>query len=490
MSKRILVIDDSPTIRKVVSAILERAGYEARTAADGQQGLDALSNGDAIDLVLLDFVMPRMNGYQFCRAVRTQEKLRDIPVVLMSAKSDRIRDQFVQQTGAVDAITKPFDARAIVAVIENAFSRVARGTARTGEGFEGDEPPSSLRPGTMDEQQRTLKLATDVGAKLARAFLPAMSEVGGRGIDEPQLSALLSSRLSTELLQELLRLLQTGQLSGAVILSGDLQSLPIGAVLQLLQVERQTGILEVSKPAAPRSETSAIRAWQSIAQSRPVPVGSEVFITWHNGLVDLVQSRGAGDEFRIGRYLVEEGLVTGPEIDALLQRRDSEPPPSGKPRLARKILGDLLIEAGRITEEQLKAALVRQASELIYELLRWQKGRFEFRRQPPTALADRARLSLPVASVVMEGFRRVDEWRVLEASLGSFESTLQRDPMAIEALGTERLSRPEKAVLDTIDGERTVREVIAASHMSSFDACRILTQLLEARVVRRRIGTG
>jgi hypothetical protein len=87
----------------------------------------------------------------------------------------------------------------------------------------------------------------------------------------------------------------------------------------------------------------------------------------------------------------------------------------------------------------------------------------------------------------MEGFRRVDEWRVVEASLGSFDSGLQRDPMAIEALGIERLSRPEKRVLDTIDGERTVREIIAASHLSSFDACRILTQLIEARVVRRRV---
>jgi hypothetical protein len=86
----------------------------------------------------------------------------------------------------------------------------------------------------------------------------------------------------------------------------------------------------------------------------------------------------------------------------------------------------------------------------------------------------------------MEGFRRVDEWRVVETSLGSFESVLQRDPMAIQALGAERLARPEKLVLDTIDGERTIREVVAASHLSSFDACRILGQFLEARVVRRR----
>jgi CheY-like chemotaxis protein len=485
MSKRILVIDDSPTIRKVVSAILERAGYEAAVAADGQHGLDALSNGERFELVLLDFVMPRMNGYQFCRALRTHDKLRSIPVVLMSAKSDRIREQFVQQTGAVDAITKPFDAQALVAVVENAFSRLELGTARVAEAFEGDGPPSFAPRSSPDELQRTTRLAVDVSTKLARALLPNLNDLLRKKLDEAGLAALATSRLTPEFLRELYQSLRDGELTGHVILSGDL-SLPIGAVLQMLQVERQTGVLEITKPPAQSSETSAVRAWQSVAQSRPLPTGSEVLITWRNGLVDLVQSRGAGDEFRLGRFFVEEGLVTPEEIDAILLRRDSEPPPGGTPRAPRRLLGDMLLEAQRISEDQLRVALVRQASELIYELLRWQKGHFEFRRQAASAQAERARLSLPVASVVMEGFRRVDEWRVVEASLGSFESILQRDPMAIEALGVERLSRPEKLILDTIDGERTLREILAASHMSSFDACRILTQLLEARVVRRR----
>src|ERR1700735_302823 len=124
MPTRVLVIDDSPTIRKVVSAILARNGYESVAAPDGQSGLDLLGEGGHFDLVLLDFVMPRMNGYQFCRAVRAKEALRGLPIVLMSAKSDRIREQFAHQTAARDAITKPFDAQALVTVIENALYRV------------------------------------------------------------------------------------------------------------------------------------------------------------------------------------------------------------------------------------------------------------------------------------------------------------------------------------------------------------------------------
>ena len=63
----ILVIDDSPTILKVVSAILASHGYEPTVARDGLAGIELVKRGPKFDLVLLDFVMPRMNGYQFCR---------------------------------------------------------------------------------------------------------------------------------------------------------------------------------------------------------------------------------------------------------------------------------------------------------------------------------------------------------------------------------------------------------------------------------------
>jgi CheY-like chemotaxis protein len=426
MSTRILVVDDSPTIRKVVSTVLEHHGFEAVQAGDGQAALDKLAeaarstadgetNGARkIDLVLVDFVMPKMNGFQFCRALRQNENLRGTPVVLMSAKSDRIRENFVQQTGAIDAITKPFDAQALIAVIENAIKRVeawrTRGEALAA-GIPGDfESPESLR-----------------------------------------LSGDWSSRLG---------------------LSGDMSIIPIGAVLQLLQIEGQSGVLFVTD-----SKT-------------------EVGVAMRLGLIDLVQARNAGAEFRLGRYFVEHGLVTPDDIDRLL--RDNAPTPRPPPSDAagpntqreetsqRKLLGDILVDSGRVTREQLREALARQSSELIYEILRWPKGKFEFRREALPALADSARLGLPVASVVMEGFRRVDEWRLVEEGLGAFESVLQKDPVAVEQGGVDRLPKHEQRLLEMVDGERTVREIVEQSHMSSFDACKILYQLIEARLVRRR----
>ena len=432
MPTRVLVVDDSPTISKVVSAVLERHGYAAIHAADGQAALEKLMQSavgpreddagevDKIDVVLVDFVMPRMNGFQLCRAIRNNEALRSTPVVLMSAKSDRIRDHFVQQTGAIDAISKPFEEQALIAVIENAIRRAEEWRARdeakadkaaNGEEFDGAE---ASRPGIGDTKP-------------------------------------------------------------LVALSGDLSVIPIGAVLQLLQIEARSGILSVTDGK------------------------TEITMAVRNGLIDLVQARGAGSEFRLGRYFVEHGLVTPAEIDRLLRdrapaHRPSPGPPESGARTSsahddaspRKLLGDLLVQTGHITPEQLREALARQSSELVYEILRWPGGRFEFRREDVTPVAHTVQLALPVASVVMEGFRRVDEWRVVEAGLGSFESVLQADRVAIDAAQIDRLAKPELKLLEMVDGERTVREIIEQSHMSSFDACKILFQLLEARLVRRR----
>jgi hypothetical protein len=255
-----------------------------------------------------------------------------------------------------------------------------------------------------------------------------------------------------------------------VALSGDMGVIPIGAALQLLQIEQRTGVLVITDGK------------------------TEVSVSMRDGLIDLVTAQGAGSEFRLGRYFVEHGLVTPQDIDELLRREapvrrslsDDRPPPRDEASAMRRLLGDVLVGAGRVTPEQLRDALARQSSELVYEVLRWPRGRFEFRHEPLPALADSARLALPVASVVMEGFRRVDEWRQVEASLGSFDSVLQKDTVAVEAAGVDRLPRAEQRELEMVDGERTVREIVEQSHMSSFDACKILFQLIEARLVRRR----
>lgn len=530
MTSRILVVDDSPTIRRVVSAILERHGYEVALASDGEDALEVLQSGEVkADLVLLDFVMPRMNGYQFCRALRADPELAMMPVVLMSAKSDRIRDQFVQQTGAIDAITKPFDAQALVAVVENALRRVNSGRTSSARlpDLDAEEPVSA----PMEFETRRTHVAQIVATKLAHIVTRTLAEQPNATPGE--LAAALSERLAKDALLEMVEVvrdIERGGDAGSSVLNGDLGVVPIGAVLQLLQIENLSGVLVC------RSGTADVTA------------------TFRKGLIDFVQSSGAGDEFRLGRYLVEEGIVTPEQIDEVMRRvrgvepnddgegpssrvnvrndlpaklgsdpvievkpadtlrenvhtrvtvpgvpssvseRTSVVPGSAAPptevESKRRLLGTALLAFGKVTESQLRTALTRQSSELLYEVLRWPKGRFDFRAEPASDVVESAQLGLPVASVVMEGFRRVDEWRVLERTLGSFDAVLIRDDLALRSVDMGTLPAKERVVLDAIDGERTVRAIIAASHMSSFDACRVLVQFLEARVLRRRTAAG
>jgi DNA-binding response OmpR family regulator len=471
MGARILVVDDSNTIRRVVCGILERHGFEPAPASDGQIAVEALTSAETpFDLVLLDFVMPKMNGFQFCRAIRAREEWKRLPVLLMSAKTDRIREQFVQQTGAIDAITKPFDAQALVAAVENALKRVATGHVVPAAPLVFDETEAlSQRSGAVREEHAIRARATaDFAAQLGNVLAPVIAKLPQSVFgDEGRIMEALTSKIDVAQIAQLARAVHAVDLSdkNAVVLTGNLGAIPIGAVLQLLQLEAQTGMLAI---------------WNA---------DSEVTIHMRGGLVDLVQSRGAGDEFRLGRFFLEQELVTEDQLDELV--RSSQIPPASGPSSSQpsRLLGDMLVEAGHVNEAQLKEALTKQSSELIYEVLRWQAGRFEFKHRPGShsGLAERARLAMPVASIVMEGFRRVDEWRVIEARLGSFDQVLLPDPASVDSMGGDKeLARAEKAVLDAIDGERTVREVIAASHLSSFDACRILFQLIEARLVRRK----
>lgn len=454
---RVLVVDDSPTILKVVSSILARNGYEPDTALDGMVGIEKIKKGPVPDLILLDFVMPRMNGYQFCRELRSNPAHRRLPVVLMSAKGDKIRGQFVQTTGAVDAITKPFDARALVAVVEGAISKTTEGRARPVP--EGDTMPDedtlaeSARPSMLPQQLR-MRIAIEVAQQIAQSVVPSIVELPDeeRSMEAGVMRAVARA-LTPEVLTSLARTLREMSTDGPrEALAGELSSVPLAEILQVLAMQRQTGVLRVT----------GTRAMLSLSMRQ--------------GLIDLVQSRGAADEFRLGRYFIEHGLLTKEELEDMLKSRE----PGEK-----KLMGDVLVDSGRVTADQLREALKQQSSELIYDMLRWPYGRFTFSHEAFRPEAENAKLGLAVSALVLEGFRRVDEWRLMEGSI-EFDQVVYIDDAALESVGREKLPRTEQMVLDAVDGKRTVSAIVAESNLSSFEAIKSIYQFLQSRVLRKK----
>ena len=105
---RILVVDDSRTNRSLLSKRLEQQGYQTDTADDGQQALDKLAVA-AFDLVLLDVMMPVVDGYQVLAKMKITEGLRDIPVIMISAADEIDSVAKGIELGAEDYLPKPFD---------------------------------------------------------------------------------------------------------------------------------------------------------------------------------------------------------------------------------------------------------------------------------------------------------------------------------------------------------------------------------------------
>jgi DNA-binding response OmpR family regulator len=108
MPVTILVVDDDPVIQKLLSVNFEMEGYRVVTAGDGEEGLQKVAN-DRPDIILLDVMMPRMDGVEVVRRLKGDEATAAIPVILLSAKAQANDISGGLDAGADDYITKPFD---------------------------------------------------------------------------------------------------------------------------------------------------------------------------------------------------------------------------------------------------------------------------------------------------------------------------------------------------------------------------------------------
>jgi len=132
MLRKILVADDDAHIRDIVSFTIRRAGFEVLEAADGREALD-IAESDAPDLILLDILMPELEGLDVCRAIR---RTSDVPILFLSSK-DAVGDRIVGlDAGGDDYVTKPFSPRELLARVQAMFRRIDALETRDAESIE------------------------------------------------------------------------------------------------------------------------------------------------------------------------------------------------------------------------------------------------------------------------------------------------------------------------------------------------------------------
>jgi len=114
MSKgKILVVDDEIYIVHILDFSLGMEGYEVITALDGEQALEKVAS-EKPDLIVLDIMMPKLDGYEVCKSIKSNSSTQNIPVILLSAKGRNVDQKLGFDVGADDYITKPFSPRKLV----------------------------------------------------------------------------------------------------------------------------------------------------------------------------------------------------------------------------------------------------------------------------------------------------------------------------------------------------------------------------------------
>ena len=122
MGKRILIVDDEKNIRELLKFNLENEGYKTIEAVDGKEALEKADQ--SIDLVILDLMLPEIDGLNVCKKIRNDDQLGDLPIIMLTAKSEDIDRIIGLELGADDYITKPFNMRELVARVKALLRRI------------------------------------------------------------------------------------------------------------------------------------------------------------------------------------------------------------------------------------------------------------------------------------------------------------------------------------------------------------------------------
>jgi CheY-like chemotaxis protein len=399
----ILVVDDSPTILKLVELTLAKAGFRVSTADCGELGILAATEHPP-DLLLLDYLLPDLNGDDVCRAISGNVALASVPVVVMSAKGEEAGTCFSNLASVVDILPKPFSPDALLAVVNHALEK------------RGPQPEPVARE-TSDHLDVSGLLPKTQGDK------PAGLPIGPDG------AALL----------------------------GDLAVVSIADVLLLLQDRQHSGALRL--------------------------VGSDasIDIFVNKGRIDFASARGVADEFLLGHFLVRSGQIERAQLDEVLAQRSATP--------GGGLLGADLCRRGLITEAGLRRAMAQQTTALVFEGLRWGQGSFSFYPgTEPSPAALEATLGLPIDGLIMQGLRRVDEWRVISQEIDNFDLVFVRNEDKIASFDEHGFLREEAALLEIVNGKNTVRDIIRLSKMGSYDVTQVLFRLLRGKFIRRRVA--
>ncbi len=236
-------------------------------------------------------------------------------------------------------------------------------------------------------------------------------------------------------------------------LKGTLKDFGIADIFQLISQQQKSGILTLA------------------SKEEQAQIGFE------KGMVIMAKPGSRDKMDLLGKLLIRSGLVTQEQLEEALETQ--------KQTLQK--VGDILIEKGSLSKQNLGKALLLQTQETIFKLIHWKDGVYEFLPQKVSYEQD-FYTPLSCEHLLMEGYRMLDEWPAIKKFIPSFEMIFRQKAEAApgdspgESLAP-KLTEEEKMVLNLIEGERTVQDIINLSRLGEFETCKALATLIQAKQI-------
>ena len=417
---RVLIVDDSPTVRRLGELILSQQGYAVHTAEDGEQGLEVARRVKP-DAILVDFVMPKMNGHTFCTMLRKDKEMEAIPLILISSKGEAVGEAFEKEFGVVHYFSKPFEPDDLVNKLEEVLGSVK------GKGSDADD-----ETGQAGTAPAAIENIVD---KVLRQYFQK---------DFP----LLMRNVLSDTLSEAGLVQKSG-----MVLSGDLSQIMLPDIINFAYNSRLSGRLTVF--------------------SREV--FGEIFIEEGNFIFATSSRKGSRNIF-LTDLLLKDGRLTAnsEELNSCVAEARSRNIPIGR----------ILVERNLLTDKELMDYLQQHAQDAFATTLDVKEGNFFLEQDDlPTNLQDLT-IRVPLISVLMEGLSHLDEKHLAASEFKDEEMVLVRLITNEDALDTVNLKPRELELFGLIDGKKTLREIIELSQLEPLETKRICYALRKVGLLR------
>jgi CheY-like chemotaxis protein len=420
---RILVVDDSPTVRRLVELILTPQGYIVHTANDGDQGL-ALAKQICPAVILVDFVMPKMNGYIFCKTLRADPDFKNIPLILITSKGEDVGQKFENDFGVLEYFTKPFEPDELIQKLEEVLS--------AHKAREQETAPDQ-GPGSAVDSEGLLAEFHERFDKTVRQYFQKNFP-------------LLMKKVFSDTLRE------AGLVKHETLaMSGQINQIPLPDLLNFSYNSKLSGRLTIF--------------------SREI--FGEIFLDKGMFVFATVSHKDRSNRFLMD-LLCNDGKIAKASIQKVVEEAREENLPVGR----------VLVKKGILSEEGLMSYLLKYSQDAFNRILEAQEGSFYLENDSlPLNLQDIS-FRVPLISVLMDGLRQLDEKQLAATEFTDENIVLVRLITNENALDSVTLNENEMRLFTIIDGQKNLREVIQESPFDPLETKRIFYVLRKAGLLR------